>query len=216
MNRKPRLDHIRAFGSDAYAHIPKQLRKKWDKKSQKLILVGYHADSCNYRLFDPHTDKIIISRDVAIHETSDYLQRNSEDESQIIIETASITQDRNENKSHSDEDDDFKQDVPAHQNNSRILRNSKSIKPPNRYQANLVEYDEPSSYEEAITTEDADDWKRAINEELQAHELNGTWTFENLPEGNKTIASKWVFKKKYVTHTNTHKYKARLCAKGFT
>jgi len=53
-------------------------------------------------------------------------------------------------------------------------------------------------------------------EELQAHELNGTWTFENLPEGRKTIESKWVFKKKYVAHTNTHKYKARLCAKGFT
>jgi len=37
-----------------------------------------------------------------------------------------------------------------------------------------------------------------------------------LPEGRKLIGSKWVFKKKYVTHTNTHKYKARLCAKGFT
>jgi len=114
------------------------------------------------------------------------------------------------------EDDDSEQDVPAHQNNSRILRDRKSIKPPDRYQANLVEYDEPSSYEEAITTEDADDWKRAIDEELQVHELNGTWTFENLPEGRKTIGSKCVFKKKYVTHTNTHKYKARLCAKGFT
>jgi len=38
MNRKPRIDHIRVLGSEAYAYIPKQLRKKWDKKSQKLIL----------------------------------------------------------------------------------------------------------------------------------------------------------------------------------
>lgn len=30
--KKPRLDHIRIFGSDAFMHIPKQLRKKWDKK----------------------------------------------------------------------------------------------------------------------------------------------------------------------------------------
>jgi len=78
------------------------------QKSQKLIL-GYHAESCNYRLFDPHTGKIIISRDIAIHETSDYLQRDSEDESQIIIETAPITQNRNEDKSHSVEDDDSEQ-----------------------------------------------------------------------------------------------------------
>jgi len=47
INRKPRLNYIRVFGSEAYAHIPKQLRKKWDKKSQKL-LIGYQADSCNY------------------------------------------------------------------------------------------------------------------------------------------------------------------------
>jgi len=37
----------------------------------------------------------------------------------------------------------------------------------------LIKYDEPSSYEEAVTAEDVDDWKRAIDEELQAHELNG-------------------------------------------
>lgn len=67
-NKKPHLDHIRVFGSEAYAHIPKQFRKKWDKKSQKLILVGYQADSCNYRLYNPQTGKIIISRDVIIHE----------------------------------------------------------------------------------------------------------------------------------------------------
>jgi len=91
----------------------------------------------------------------------------------------------------------------------------KSIKLPDRYQANLVEYDEPSSYEEAVTAEDTKDWKRAIHEELQAHELKGTWIFENLPEGRKAFGSKWVFKKKYITHISTHKYKARLCAKGF-
>jgi len=41
-------------GSEAYVHVPKQLRKKWDKKSRKMILVGYQCDSCNYRLYNPH------------------------------------------------------------------------------------------------------------------------------------------------------------------
>jgi len=54
----------------------------------------------------------------------------------------------------------------------------------------LVEYDETSSYGEVVTTENADDWKRLIDEKLQAHELNGIWTFENLPERRKTIGSK--------------------------
>jgi len=128
MNRKPRFDHIRMFGSEAYAHISKQLRKKWDKKSQNLILMDYQTDSYNFRLFDPQTGKIIISRDVAIHETSDYQQRNSEDESQIIIETGFITQNRNDTKSHSNEYDNSEKDVPENQNNSRILKDRKFIK----------------------------------------------------------------------------------------
>jgi len=65
-----------------------------------------------------------------------------------------------------------------------------------------------------VTAEDADNWKRAIDEDLQAQ--HGTWTFEDLPEGRKTIGSKWVFKKKYVMYISTDKSKARLCAKGFT
>jgi len=131
INEKPKLDHIRVFGSEAYAFIPKQLREKWDKKSQKLILIGYQADSCNYRLFNPQTGKIIISRDVAIHETSDYQQRDSEDELQIIIRTIRITQSGNEDiKSDSDDDDDSEQNVPANQNNSQTSRDSRSIKPP--------------------------------------------------------------------------------------
>lgn len=31
--RKPELSHIRIFGSDAYVHVPKEQRKKWDPKS---------------------------------------------------------------------------------------------------------------------------------------------------------------------------------------
>lgn len=80
----------------------------------------------------------------------------------------------------------------------------------------MVEYDEPQSYEEALSAEDADDWKKAIDEELKAHELNGTWRYEDLPKGKKAIGSKWVFKRKYASDRNAHLCKARLCAKGFT
>jgi len=51
---------------------------------------------------------------------------------------------------------------------------------------------------------------------MRSCKLTSTWTFGNLPEGGNTTGLKWAFKKKYITHTNTHKYKARLCAKGFT
>jgi len=70
--KKPRLGHIRVFGFDAFVHVPKQLRKKWDRKSEKMLLVGYQADSCNYRLYNPRIRKIVVSRDVVVHEANDY------------------------------------------------------------------------------------------------------------------------------------------------
>ena len=47
-NRKPNLEHIRVFGSTAYMHVPKRLRRKLDDKAKKTILVGYQGESSNY------------------------------------------------------------------------------------------------------------------------------------------------------------------------
>ena len=38
---KPKIEHLRVFGCDAYAHIPKDERKKLESKSRKCIFVGY-------------------------------------------------------------------------------------------------------------------------------------------------------------------------------
>ena len=59
-------------------------------------------------------------------------------------------------------------------------------------------------------------WKRAIDEELEAHVKNNTWDIVDLPEGRKTIGFKWVFKVKDLNCKNLQRYKARLCAQGFT
>lgn len=39
-NKKPRIKHLRIIGSWCYFHIPKETRKKMDKKAVKGILVG--------------------------------------------------------------------------------------------------------------------------------------------------------------------------------
>lgn len=65
---KPNLAHVKIFGSEVFAHILKEQRSKWDKKSRKLIFVGYQRESSNYRLYDPRTGKI-VSRDVSFNES---------------------------------------------------------------------------------------------------------------------------------------------------
>ncbi|CAB3250055.1 unnamed protein product [Arctia plantaginis] len=65
--KKPRLSHLRIIGSICYPHVPKQRRKKLDKKAQKGILIGYDSDN-GYRIWDSNSFKLIRSRDVTFNE----------------------------------------------------------------------------------------------------------------------------------------------------
>lgn len=60
--------HLRVFGSDAYSHIPEELRKKLEPKSRKSILVGYSETSKAYRLWDVQSHKIVEARDKIVNE----------------------------------------------------------------------------------------------------------------------------------------------------
>ena len=44
---------------------------------------------------------------------------------------------------------------------------------------------------------------------------NGVWDLVELPNGNKSIGCKWVFKTKRDLNDQVERYKARLFAKGF-
>lgn len=72
--QKPNLSHIRIFGSTVMTHIPKEKRRKWDKKSEKLTLVGFSETTKGYRLYNTKTAQISTSRDVHIYEK----ERNSD------------------------------------------------------------------------------------------------------------------------------------------
>jgi hypothetical protein len=50
-------------------------------------------------------------------------------------------------------------------------------------------------------------WRRAMEEELQAIEDNGTWTLTDLPQGRRAIGLKWVFKVKKDEHGAVVRYK---------
>ena len=63
------LYHLRTFGCDAYLHIPKERRGKFDPKSTKCKLVGYCDTQKGYRLSDPLARKVlVIGRDAVFNE----------------------------------------------------------------------------------------------------------------------------------------------------
>ena len=67
-DRKPTVEHIRIFGCIAYAKIDKQQLRKLDDRSRVLVHLGTEPGSKAYRLFDPHTQKVVVSRDVVFDE----------------------------------------------------------------------------------------------------------------------------------------------------
>ncbi|CAM8975323.1 unnamed protein product [Rhodiola kirilowii] len=65
---KPDVDHFKIFGCIAFAHIPDQKRKKLDDKGEKCVFLGVSEQSKAYKLYNPVTKKIVISRDVIFDE----------------------------------------------------------------------------------------------------------------------------------------------------
>jgi hypothetical protein len=58
------------FGCEAYAHVPKDERKKLESKARKCILLGYGTETTGYRLYDPNRARVFHSRDVQCNESS--------------------------------------------------------------------------------------------------------------------------------------------------
>ena len=65
--QKPDVSYFRTFGCLGWHHIPKELRRKLDSKSELGIVVGCFANS-QYKLWIPARNVAVLSRDVTIVE----------------------------------------------------------------------------------------------------------------------------------------------------
>ena len=75
---------------------------------------------------------------------------------------------------------------------------------------------EPETYREAVESPDSKKWMDAMKSELQSMKQNQTWDLVKLPKGRKVVDCKWVFKIKPGDQDRPPRYKARLCARGFS
>lgn len=80
---KPTINYFRVFGCVAHAHIPDQKRSKLDDKSKKCVLLGVSDESKAYKLYDPVSKKVIISKDVIFEEDVCWNWDNQKDECRL-------------------------------------------------------------------------------------------------------------------------------------
>ena len=70
-SEKPYLGHLCILGCRVWVHIPKEKRKKLNERSYLSIHVGYEGTN-QYRVYDPHSGRVSVTRDVHFHEAHLY------------------------------------------------------------------------------------------------------------------------------------------------
>ncbi|RDX79526.1 hypothetical protein CR513_40053, partial [Mucuna pruriens] len=66
--RRPSIRHLRVFGCIVYIHVLNQLMKKLDDKGERCIFIECNTNSNEYKLYNPMTNKMIISPYVTFDE----------------------------------------------------------------------------------------------------------------------------------------------------
>lgn len=237
-NKKPQLKYLKVFGSTVYAHV-KTSKNKFDEKSSKGILVGYEPNG--YRVYEVENDKYVVVRDVIVDETNFIESRPKikvlgevdsggktvvPNDALNSVDDPSTRLDNNKTDSNNSIE---KQTDNSSSQDSVELRRSNRLK--GRSQTSYNEDDTsfdyllcaqsivcpvPNSYEEIKNRNDAKQWQKAINDELNSLLINKTWTLVPKPSNTNIVDCKWIFTIKNDEFGNPLKYKARLVARGFS
>lgn len=213
-DKKPTIEHLRIFGTVAYAHIPKELRKKFDATSEKCIMLGY--TNTGYRLWNIEKEKVIISRNVVFNENENYYKRrfpwlNISDTRDDITDETDISEGKEENEQN-------KEQIIDKNNEGR-----RKIKQPERFNdyemymafdAESFVNKVPECLEEINKRDDKEFWKNAMKREINSIEKNNTWKEVIKPENAEILNTRWVFATKSLEEKIEDRYKARLVVKG--
>jgi hypothetical protein len=204
---------LRVFGCTAYAHVD---NGKLELRAVKCIFLGYGSGVKAYKLWNPETKKVLLSRNVIFNEAVMFYDNPSTDISDAI-DSPNVSDDEQQRISVQVEHAKENENVVPETNNDNVYvppsppivqqpsqsiaanRPKRNIAPPNRLIeecdivhyalscAEQVEHDaEPATYTEAIASVDKEKWLGAMQEEVQSLEKNGTWDVVRLPHYNRT------------------------------
>ncbi|GAX84380.1 hypothetical protein CEUSTIGMA_g11802.t1 [Chlamydomonas eustigma] len=222
---------MRIFGSIAYVHTPKELRKKLDPKG-KLgkpgIFLGYESHAKAYRVLVD--DKVKISKDVVVDENEEKVEQISnvhvpaedhmeQDIPPDVLPTAtSQTLHHRRNSDGSGGDEDGRRVRSRTEEEPTTQRRSGRVhQPPSEWwrATGLLAVEEPDTITEAMDSPQAEEWRLAMTEEMASLMKNGTWKLVDCPLGVTPVPVKWVFKVKRDSSGNIERFISRLVAKGF-
>src|SRR6185369_1893658 len=196
--KKPDVGHLRVWGCVAYVHIQRDKRDKLGSHMEKCIFIGYPDGIKGWKFYNPTTHKVVISERADFDERYTYKSFGT-----TLVDIPDTSWQARES-------------TPAISLDSEDSEEDKLYDSDTEEEANVVREVEPTTWTEAMNGPYAEQWKEACLEEIKAHMENGTWTVEDLPEQEKAIGSKWVFKIKHNADGSIERFKAHIVAKGFS
>ena len=224
---KPDVRHLREFGCECYAHIPKDERKKLDPTARKCIFLGYGDSTKAYRLYDDERGRVIHSRDVRFVERNEAtvqrigwdsdLDKSCEDE--LEKKPTEDPEEQKKPREDSEEPEESEEDPDESADEPQVRRSQREKRPPDRLGEWVViaaDGVSPSTYKEAMEDSSKKSWDSAMKEEMKSLQSNDVWDLVPLPDGRKIVGSKWVYKVKVAADGTVERYKARLVAQGYS
>ncbi|CAL9012681.1 unnamed protein product [Prunus brigantina] len=227
--RKPGIKHLKVFSSVCYPLIPRHLRHKLEATSAIGVFIGYGACEKGYRILNPATQKVLLSRDVIFYENGKWdWEKHKVKEVCIPLPADEISDMRTTEVEIAPQEQvivDGSQveiESPLATEGGELSRSqltSQYDDIPLRYR-NLSEiYErchlcivEPENFDEAAEDEA---WKKAMQNAMSMIEKNQTWELVSRPSNKPVIGVKWVYKTKLHLDGSVQKNKARLVAKGY-
>ncbi|KAJ9542569.1 hypothetical protein OSB04_029075 [Centaurea solstitialis] len=216
--KKPNISFLKIWGCEVYVKRPTS--EKLKPKSDKCFFVGYPKTTVGYYFYNPEENKVFVARNGKILEEKFLsLENTRKDVDLQVVDEESTTPVVEPEIQHNNVEP---QSEPIEEVQTQDLRRSSRVRQePDRYLGFLVSQDsgdlnEPTSYGEAVSGSESEQWQEAMRAEMQSMYDNQVWELTDLPQHCKAVGRKWVFKKKTDMDGNVHTFKARLVAKGFT
>jgi hypothetical protein len=184
--RKPNLSHLKIWGCRAFVRVPEPKKRKLGERGIECIFIGYAENSKAYRF-------MVIESNYAISVNTVIESRDAIfDENRF----SSIPKPSNEIPEFSSTHKDVE-----HHNDVVEIRKSKRVRKEKSFGSDFYIYliegtresieneipyiysidDDPSTYKEAMDSQDSSFWKEAIQDEMDSILENGTWVLSDLP-----------------------------------
>ncbi|MBW0562097.1 hypothetical protein O181_101812, partial [Austropuccinia psidii MF-1] len=181
--------HAMTFGCKAYVHNMTH-RKDLTPKARELFFLGIAEDSKGWIFWDDKQRSIIRSASAVFDERS-RLPEASQTPGACSIEITHLL------------DPSMIQEVEAQDQSLEIMTLTA-----------VLDGDSPRTYHEAMKTEDANKWKEAMKEELEAMSKMAVWEEVSSHQNQHVLGTRWVFATKRNQENEVIRQKARIVVQG--